>query len=48
VVPTVTDARGRELLGELARLHPHSPRQALRGAAAGGSAGATSERAGED
>jgi len=48
VVPTVTDARGRELLGELARLHPHSPRQALRGGATAGRAGATSESAGEE
>lgn len=32
VVPTVTDARGRELLQELARLHPHDPRQDKRDA----------------
>jgi molecular chaperone DnaJ len=28
-VPTVTDARARELLAELARLHPEDPRRAL-------------------
>jgi len=29
-VPTVTEARGRELIEELARLHPEDPRAALR------------------
>lgn len=33
VVPPVTEERGRELLAELARLHPEDPRAALRRAA---------------
>jgi DnaJ-class molecular chaperone len=34
-VPTVTDERGRELLAELARLHPEDPRRDLAPPAAG-------------
>jgi molecular chaperone DnaJ len=34
VVPTVTDERGRELLEELARLHPENPRRGLAASAA--------------